>query len=387
MAVRLMNAPHAARRRAAFPANFTTTPTTVPASPPSTRSRWQGPVCAFRKGDPDGNRWSTTSRSTSTGRSPRRLAFDLPKSSLAGHAFPHCGRNLDGGANHVAVKARYQEPCIFDADSMRLTPRAAVLRPETFLAIFNSDVFSYFKMKFLSIRRNGNRDMRQIPIVMPTVAQAKRLRELAERAMEAKRCEFANKCRRRRWHPSAGRPKTRWCQSACLPAARRAGALLATPGSCLAVIGTHGELGSRETLCVEASPLRRILTEVKATASPPSTACDPLSSVAANNEECYRRIIMESDVLPATPLESDEDRIKRWIDRDARALFQRLKAHAELHQLFRLAYNTAGPTSAWLSQPSALCPSAFCGPDSGRPTASLRRSRIHPRRPVKGFMN
>jgi hypothetical protein len=55
---------------------------------------------------------------------------------------------------------------------------------------------------------------------------------------------------------------------------------------------------------------------------------------SVSNEECYRRIVMESNVSPTiTPLELDEDHIKRLIDRDARALFQRPKAHSEEHNL------------------------------------------------------
>src|SRR5207249_2055793 len=95
-------------------------------------------------------------------------------------------------ANHVAMKARYQEPCVFDADSMRLTPKADVMAPLAFLALLNSDVVSFIKMKFIKHTQKWEiGDLRQIPVVMPTPAQAKALEKLAELAISAKRLVFA----------------------------------------------------------------------------------------------------------------------------------------------------------------------------------------------------
>ena len=96
-------------------------------------------------------------------------------------------------SNHVALKARYQEPCIFDADSMRLTPMRGTIGAEAFLALLNSDVLSYFKMRFIQHTQKweiGN--LRQLPLVMPTRSQERRLKELAKLCVEAKRAEFAN---------------------------------------------------------------------------------------------------------------------------------------------------------------------------------------------------
>ena len=76
-----------------------------------------------------------------------------------------------------------------------------------------------------------------MPIIVPTPAQRKRFSELAERAIEAKRCEFANQA------PSQALAS--FCRTvkdtlvAGAPAYLRPDAqeqLLATPGSCLAVI-------------------------------------------------------------------------------------------------------------------------------------------------------
>jgi hypothetical protein len=75
---------------------------------------------------------------------------------------------------------------------MRLTPKASVIEPLAFLALLNSDLVSFFKMKFIKHTQKWEiGDLRQLPLVMPTTAQEKRLKELAERAMEAKRLTFA----------------------------------------------------------------------------------------------------------------------------------------------------------------------------------------------------
>jgi hypothetical protein len=96
-------------------------------------------------------------------------------------------------ANHVALKARYQEPCIFDADSMRLTPMRGTMAAEVFLALLNSDILSYFKMRFIQHTQKweiGN--LRQLPIVIPTRPQRTHLQELARFSIDAKRAEFSN---------------------------------------------------------------------------------------------------------------------------------------------------------------------------------------------------
>jgi hypothetical protein len=36
-------------------------------------------------------------------------------------------------ANHVAVKARFQQPCVFDASGSRLTPKRGLMIAEVFL--------------------------------------------------------------------------------------------------------------------------------------------------------------------------------------------------------------------------------------------------------------
>lgn len=206
----------------------------------------KGIFVPFRKGDPDGNRWIDNDP----------LYIDWSSAS-ATWFFTQSGKSASGSpvlrnvhlyltpgvtwtllANHVALKARLQEPCIFDASGSRLTPPAKLISAAAFLAILNSDVFSYFFKKLLkntaAIEMN---DMRSMPFVIPTAAQAKRLRELAERAMEAKRCEFAN--------AAPSQELAAFCRAAKDALVARAPAylrpdaqeqLLATPQSCLAVI-------------------------------------------------------------------------------------------------------------------------------------------------------
>jgi hypothetical protein len=52
---------------------------------------------------------------------------------------------------------------------MRLTPIRGTIAAEAFLALLNSDVLSYFKMRFIHHTQKweiGN--LRQLPIVMPS---------------------------------------------------------------------------------------------------------------------------------------------------------------------------------------------------------------------------
>jgi hypothetical protein len=95
--------------------------------------------------------------------------------------------------NHVAAKARLQPLCVFDSDSVRLTPLPGTMSPLCFLALFNSDLFSFLKMRFFQHTAKweiGN--LRQLPIVIPTAGQQGQLEELAQLCIETKRAEFTN---------------------------------------------------------------------------------------------------------------------------------------------------------------------------------------------------
>lgn len=155
----------------------------------------RGQFIAFRKGDPEGSRWiDNEPLYCDWTKSAVDWLSSSPLARWQGHKFfLTAGVTWTAVANHVAVKSRYQEPCIFDADSMRLTPIQGTISAEAFLALLNSDLLSYFKMRFIQHTQKweiGN--LRQIPIVMPTRPQHARLQELANLCIEAKRAEFSN---------------------------------------------------------------------------------------------------------------------------------------------------------------------------------------------------
>jgi len=142
----------------------------------------------FRKGDPEGNRWLDNNPLFIEWSHPNvKFLFEnsgKPESGMPVVRNPHLyfteGVTWTRVANHVAMKARLQPRCVFDSDSVRLTPVKDTLHPAAFLALFNSDIVSYIKMKFLQHTAKweiGN--MRQLPLVMPARGQEKRLTELA----------------------------------------------------------------------------------------------------------------------------------------------------------------------------------------------------------------
>ena len=159
----------------------------------------RGQFVLFRKGDPEGNRW-LDNEPLLIDWSKANVLWLFANSSRAESGMPvirnaqlyfTCGVTWTAVANHVAMKARYQEPCVFDADSMRLTPRADVFPTLAFLSLLNSDVVSFIKMKLIKHTQKWEiGDLRQIPLVMPTKAQAQRFEMLTTCAMEAKRLTF-----------------------------------------------------------------------------------------------------------------------------------------------------------------------------------------------------
>ena len=62
---------------------------------------------------------------------------------------------------------------------------------EVFLALLNSDVFSFFLKKFVKHNQDVEiNDLRMMPLVMPAPAQATKLESLANLAITAKRLAF-----------------------------------------------------------------------------------------------------------------------------------------------------------------------------------------------------
>ena len=83
---------------------------------------------------------------------------------------------------------------MFDASGSRLTPAESVLKSPAFLAVLNSDCFSFFLKKFIKHNQDVEiNDLRMMPLVIPTKAQARRLERLAKAAVELKRLQFAGR--------------------------------------------------------------------------------------------------------------------------------------------------------------------------------------------------
>ena len=94
--------------------------------------------------------------------------------------------------NHVSLKSKIQDPCVFDASASRLTPIISTVSTNTLLALFNSNVFSFFIKRFLkNTAAYEITDVRMTPIVIPTLEQEATLRELGERAIAAKQLSFS----------------------------------------------------------------------------------------------------------------------------------------------------------------------------------------------------
>ncbi len=161
----------------------------------------RGQFVPYRKGDPDGSRWIDNQPLYIDWSPPQvNWLFSNSGRSEAGmpvmrnpHLYFTEGITWTRVGNHAAAKARLQPRCVFDSDSVRLTPLQGTIAPFVFLALFNSDVFSYMKMRFFQHTAKweiGN--LRQLPIVMPTRPHHSRLEELAKLCIEAKRAEFSN---------------------------------------------------------------------------------------------------------------------------------------------------------------------------------------------------
>jgi hypothetical protein len=119
-----------------------------------------------------------------------------------------------------------------------LTPIISSLSAQAFVAIANSDVFSFFLKKFIKHNQDIEiNDMRMMPVVIPTRPQHTRLQELAKLCIEAKRAEFSNQPL-----PNPLVARTRVIATELIndapvylhPSAQQI--LLETPGDCLAVL-------------------------------------------------------------------------------------------------------------------------------------------------------
>ena len=155
----------------------------------------------FRKGDPDGSRWLdneplfiqwTQDDVAFLFGNSGKSAPNMPVMRNA-HLYFTAGVTWTLHANHVPMKSRFQEACVFDASGPRLTPVLGIMKPEALMAIFNSDICSFVLKKFVKHNQDIEiNDSRQIPIIIPTVAQESELAGLAQRCMALKRAMFGN---------------------------------------------------------------------------------------------------------------------------------------------------------------------------------------------------
>lgn len=89
--------------------------------------------------------------------------------------------------NHVALKAKLQPSCVFDAGASRLTPIIKEVSAFTFLSVLNSNIFSFLVRKFIkNTAAYEINDIRMAPFVIPRKEQAIKLETLATRAVGAK---------------------------------------------------------------------------------------------------------------------------------------------------------------------------------------------------------
>ncbi len=143
----------------------------------------------FRKGDPEGHRW-TTNEPLFIHWSPENVKYlqTAPEARWQGHSyFLRAGVTWTLFANHVGLKARLQPPCVFDAGGSRLAPVGKLVSINQFIAILNSDLFSFIIKKFIKNTQDYEiNDVRMAPIVVPTRLQSVELEDLSGWAIKAK---------------------------------------------------------------------------------------------------------------------------------------------------------------------------------------------------------
>lgn len=156
----------------------------------SGRGQW----VPFRKGDPEGNRWVDNEpllvQWTSSNVNWLSTASDA---RWQGHRyFFRPGLTYNIHARGVLLKSKLLEDCVFDASASMLMPCTELVPPRYLLVLLNSHVLSFYIKKFCNNTWHELSDLRQLPVVIPTPVQAKRLEHLAQLAMQAKRHAFAS---------------------------------------------------------------------------------------------------------------------------------------------------------------------------------------------------
>lgn len=153
----------------------------------------RGRFVPFRKGDPDGNRWQDEEPLF-----VRWTKEDVDYLSSSRSArwqgtryFFTAGLTYNIHARGVLLKSKLLRDCVFDASASMLCPTARAVPAEHLLALFNSHVVSFYIKKFLNNTWHEISDLRCIPLVVPTPAQTKRIKNLVQLAFQAKRHDLA----------------------------------------------------------------------------------------------------------------------------------------------------------------------------------------------------
>lgn len=143
----------------------------------------------FRKGDPEGNKW-TDNEPLFINWSAENVKYlsKAPEARWQGTSFFFKeGVTYTLLGNHTSLKAKFQPRCVFDAGASRLTPIYKPISAHCFLAILNSDLFSFIIKKFIKNTAAFEiNDIRMAPLIVPTKEQAFELETLAKMAIEAK---------------------------------------------------------------------------------------------------------------------------------------------------------------------------------------------------------
>ncbi len=149
----------------------------------------------FKKGDPEGNKW-IDAEPIYMNWSENNVEYlkRAPEARWQGTAFFFTeGITYTLLGNHTSLKAKIQPKCIFDAGASRLTPIYNKISPNCFLAIINSDLFSFIIKKFIKNTAAFEiSDLRMAPIIIPNKNQAEYLEILSRKAIEAKEFGFRN---------------------------------------------------------------------------------------------------------------------------------------------------------------------------------------------------
>jgi hypothetical protein len=153
----------------------------------------------FRKGDPEGNKW-IDSEPLFINWSKENVEWffansgkDAPNMPVLRnvHLYFTEGVTYTLLGNHTSLKAKLQPKCVFDAGASRLTSIYKPISVQSFLAILNSDLFSFVIKKFIKNTAAFEiSDLRMSPIVIPDRNLASELETLAKKAIEAKELTF-----------------------------------------------------------------------------------------------------------------------------------------------------------------------------------------------------